>query len=62
MTRFCIFFLLLPILLFSNPKLTNANNYLNVKDYENALKLYNEVLLEDAVNIEALYGKGLSVK
>lgn len=61
MIRFCIFFLLLPILLFSNPKLTNANNYLNVKDYENAVKLYNEVLSEDAVNVEALYGKGLSL-
>ena len=45
----------------NHPGVTRGNEYLKVKDYKGSFKSFSEVLLSDAKNKEALYGKSYSL-
>ncbi len=44
-----------------HPAVVTGNEYLKVKDYENAYKSYSSVLVEDAKDKSALYGKSYTL-
>ena len=44
-----------------HPAVVTGNEYLKIKDYENAYKSYSSVLLEDAGDKSALYGKSYTL-